>query len=122
MSVLYKGQSLRHRNAIFPALVAAAALAILVSLAGIAGMAGRLPDMPAGGVKRTLDHGCKGCGVVESIQQRRVDSRHPVAIWQTRIRFDNGEVRTFDHRSDPEWHIGDRVRIDPDRFVVDQKA
>lgn len=120
MAALYKGRSLGRQQAIFPALIIAAVVATLFSLIGIAGVTGHLPEFSIGDDAQA----CKTCGVVESIQQRKVDNgtTPPYVLWQTRVRLENGDIHTFYSRLAPAWQIGGRVRIENDQLIREPGA
>jgi len=57
-----------------------------------------------------------GAGAYAGNEVEKNSNRH--VIWQTRVKLDNGTVRTFSTRSQPEFATGSRVKVVEGQLVA----
>ena len=81
-----------------------------VGVVGGAVLGGLLGNQVGGGTGRTLATvaGAVGGGYAGNEVEKRTRTE---TTYQVRVRMENGNVRTFPYNNQPNWNVGDRVRV-----------
>ena len=87
-------------------------------LGAVAGavLGGVLGNQVGGGNGRTLATvaGAVGGGYAGNTIEKRT---HTTTTYEVRVKMENGNTRTFTPSTQPEWHAGDRVRVNDGRLT-----
>ncbi|MFZ6750269.1 glycine zipper 2TM domain-containing protein [Undibacterium sp. Ren11W] len=87
-------------------------------LGAVAGavLGGVLGNQVGGGNGRTLATvaGAVGGGYAGNTIEKRT---HTTTTYEVRVKMENGNTRTFTPSTQPEWHAGDRVRVNDGRLI-----